>query len=61
MEGSKGETMERLASADARMETTPAAKTREQFSIYNSPSVQLPPTMETTFHFSMEGQPGSSD
>ena len=61
VERQEGVTMERPASIDAHMETTPAAETREDLSIYNNPLVQLPPTMDTTFHFLMEGQPGSSD
>ena len=61
MEGQEGVTMERPASVDARIETTSGARTREEFSVYNNPLVQLSPTTDTTFHFSMEGQLGSSE
>ena len=55
MEGHEGETMQRPASVDARIETTSATKSRKYFSVYNNPLVQLPPTTDTTFHFPMEG------
>ena len=61
MEGQEGVTMERLTYVDSRMGTTPATETREDFFVYNNPLVQMPPTMDTTFHFSMEGQPDSSN
>ena len=53
--------MEGLASNDAHIETTSTTETREYFSVYNNPLVQLPATKNTTIHFSMEGQPSSSD
>ena len=61
VEGKEGVTMERLALVDARIETTLATRPREEFFVYNNPLVQLSPTTDTTFHFSMEGQLGSSD
>ena len=61
MERKEGVTMEWPASIDARMETAPASETREYFSVYNNPLFQIPPTIDTTFHFLMEGQPGSSN
>ena len=61
MEGQEGVNMERPTSTDAHIETTLSTKTREYFFLYNNPLVQLPPTMDTTFHFSMEGQPDSSN
>ena len=58
IEGQEGVTMELPASADAHIETTSSIETREYFSVYNNPLVQLPPIADTTFHFLMEGQPG---
>ena len=53
--------MEWLAYVDACIETTSTTETREDFYVYNNPLVQMPPAMDTTFHFLMEGQPSSSD
>ena len=61
MEGNRGETMDRLASVDSHVEDVPITKTREEFSAYDNPLVQLPPTTDSTFHFPMEGRPSSSD
>ena len=61
LEGHEGETMKRTTFVDARIETTSATETREYFSVYNNPLVQLPPATNTTFYFQMEGQPGTSD
>ena len=61
MEGQEGVTMEWLDSAKAHIENTPAAEPREEFLIYNNPLVQLTPKVDTSFHFPIEGQPGSSD
>ena len=61
MEGQEGVTMERPASAEARMETTPATEPREEFLVYNNPLVQLSLEANTSFHFPMEGRLGSSD
>ena len=61
MEGQGGVTMEWPASTYALIETTSDTKTREYFSVYNNPLVQLPHATNTTFHFQMEGQPGAQD
>ena len=61
MEGQEGETMEWPASADACIENTSSIETREYFSIYDNPLVQLPPMVDTTFHFPTEGQAGPSN
>ena len=53
--------MERPALAEAHIETTPATEPREEFSVYDNPLVQLTPEANTSFHFPMEGRPGSFD
>ena len=53
--------MEGLASNDAHIETTSTTETREYFSVYDNPLVQLPPAAEPAFRFLMEGQDGSSN
>ena len=60
MEGNEGETMEQLDSVDSHVEDVPVTRTREDFSTYDNPLVQWPPTTDSTFHFPM-GQSGSSD
>ena len=60
MEGQEGVTMEWPASVEAHMETTPTTEPREEFSVYENPLVHLTPEANTSFHFPMEGRPGSS-
>ena len=47
--------MEQPAFVDACIENIVATKTREDFSIYHSPLVQLPPAANPPLRFSMEG------
>ena len=51
MEGQEGVTMERLASAEAHMETTLATEPREDFLVYDNPLVQLTPEAAHPFTF----------
>ena len=53
--------MEWLASTDAHIENTLATETREDWSIYNNPLVQMPLADDPPFLFLMEGQAGSSN
>ena len=62
VEGNEGETMDQPAIADSHVEGVPVTETREEFSSYDNPLlVQQPSTEDTTFHFPMEGHPGSSN
>ena len=43
MEGHEFQTMEQTASTRAHVENTSSTETREYFSVYNNPLVQMPP------------------
>ena len=53
--------MEQAAIVDVHSETTPTTETREEFTTYDNPLVEQPPTIDTTFHFPMEGHVSSSN
>ena len=61
VEGHEFETMERPAYVDAHIENTAATKTREYFSFYDNPLVQLPPAADPPCQFTTKGQAGSSN
>ena len=61
LERNEGETMDQLDSVDSHVEDVPVTETREAFSTYHKPLVQLPPVADSTFHFQMKFQPISSD
>ena len=55
MEGKEGVTMEQLASTNIPTGTALASETREDFTIYTNPLVQLPPAVDVFVHSPMEG------
>ena len=55
MEGKEGVTMEQLAFANVPIGTTLASETREDFTIFTSPLVQLPPAANVFVHSPLEG------
>ena len=61
VEGNEEETMERTNSVDSHIENTVATETREYFSIYDNPLVQLPHVADPPLRFLMEGQADSSN
>ena len=50
IEGQEGVTMEQLASTNVPVGTTLATETREYFTIYTNPLVQLPPAANVSIH-----------
>ena len=55
MEGQEGVTMEQPASSNVPVWTTLASETREDFTIYTNPLVQLHPTTNAFVHPPLEG------
>ena len=56
MEGQEGVNMEQPTSADAPTGTTSAIETRDDFTIYTNPLVQLPLAADVFVHSPMEGR-----
>ena len=56
VEGQEGVTMEQPASANVPIGTSLASETREDFTIYTDPLVQLPPTTDASVHSPLEGR-----
>ena len=56
VEGQEGVTMEQAASANVPIGTTLANETREYFTVYMNPLVQLPPAADASVHSPLEGR-----
>ena len=56
----QGITMEQPTSANVPVRTTLTSKTREYFTSYTNPLVQLPPTTNVSVHPSLEGHGDNS-
>ena len=55
MEGQEGVNMEQPASTNVPVGTTLASETREYFTIYTNPLVQLSPAANASMHSPLEG------
>ena len=55
------ESIDQLATADSHMEENPTLEVGEEFTTYDNPLIEQPPTANTSFHFPMEGHVGSSN
>ena len=55
MEGQEGVTMEQPNSANVPVGTALISETREDFTIYTNPLVQLPPTADASMRLPLEG------
>ena len=55
MEGQEGVTMEQPTSANVPLGTSLASETREDFTVYTNPLVQLPPAIDASMHSPLEG------
>ena len=55
------EATEQGAIVDSQVEENPAMEVGEEFTTYDNPLVEQPPTTHTSFHFPMEGHVGKSN
>ena len=55
MEGQEVVTIEQPASANVPIGTSLASETREDFTVYTNPLVQLPPAADASVHSPLEG------
>ena len=55
------EAIDQGVTADSHVEGNPVVEVGEEFTTYDNPLVEQPPTTDMTFDFPMEGQVGSSN
>ena len=55
------ESIDQGATTDSHVEGSPIVDVEEEFTTYDNPLIEQPPTADTAFHFLMEGRAGSLD